>query len=105
MLGGPTVGVDGVAGDEEKDDENEDAGSPGDEGPSPGVEAAQAERSCCVSPGGCAECKVAALSNGAPDNKLRISGVRGVVVHSPPPPAELELAKLTLRNIINHWSI
>ena len=37
MLGGPTVGVDGVAGDEEKHDENEDAGSPGDEGPSPAL--------------------------------------------------------------------
>lgn len=44
ILGGPTVGVDGVAGDDENEDENDDAGSPGDEGPSPGVEAAHAER-------------------------------------------------------------
>lgn len=35
------VGVEGVAGEDmdEKDDEKDDAGSPGDDGPSPGVEA------------------------------------------------------------------
>lgn len=47
------------------------------------------------------------LSNGAPANKLRISGVRGVVQDPaavedesfPPPPPDVLVAKLTLRYI------